>query len=92
VIAVSNEQGFPSEVLRGTIRQSWALAEQGQGAEGMAQIRQGLVAYQATGSEVFRPYFLALLAEVYGKAGHAKDGLNAVAEALAAVDNTEERF
>jgi hypothetical protein len=32
------------------------------------QIRQGLADYRATGAELFRPYYLALLAEAYGKA------------------------
>jgi predicted ATPase len=36
--------------------------------------------------------FLAMLAEAYGKAGQTENGLKAVAEALAAVDRTEERF
>ena len=36
----------------GTILRGWALATQGQAAEGMAQMRQGLAAYQATGAEV----------------------------------------
>ena len=30
----------------------WALAEQGQGEEGIAQMRQGLAALQATGAEL----------------------------------------
>ena len=52
----------------------WALAEQGQGEEGIAQIRQGLATCQATGAELCRPYYLALLAEAYGKAGQEKKG------------------
>jgi predicted ATPase len=40
---------------------------------------------------VHRPYFLALLAEVYGQIGQAEEGLNVLAEALAAVDDTQER-
>jgi predicted ATPase len=47
----------------------WVLAAQGQGAEGTAQMRQGLAAHQATGSERQRPYYLALLAEAYGSIG-----------------------
>ena len=42
---------------------------------------------RATGAELCRPYFLALLAEAYGKAGQAEEGLRVLAEALAAVDN-----
>jgi len=68
------------------------LVDQGHGEEGIVQMRQGLAAYQATASELFRPYHLALLAEAYGKVGQAKEGLPLLAEALAAVDKTGERW
>ena len=68
------------------------MAEQGQGAEGLAQMRQGLTAYQATGAEVFRPYYLAFLAEAYGKVGQAEEGLTVLRQALAAVHKTGERL
>ena len=72
--------------------QGWALAAQGQEEEGIAQIRQGLAAWRATGAEVTRPYFLGLLAEAYGKVGQAEEGLTVLAEALAAVHNSGERY
>jgi adenylate cyclase len=37
-------------------------------------------------------YFLALLAEAYGKAGQAAEGLATLAEALTVVDKSGERF
>jgi predicted ATPase len=39
-----------------------------------------------------RPHFLALLAEAYGKVGEAKQGLTTLAEALAQVKKTGERW
>ena len=39
-----------------------------------------------------RSYFLALLAEAHGQAGQAEEGLATLAEALAFVEQTEERF
>ena len=92
VIALSTEQGFAFYLAWGTTMQGWTLAEQGQVQEGIAQIREGLDAFQATGAEVYRPYFLALVAEMHGKAGQTETGLTAVAEALAFVGRTEERF
>src|SRR5262249_54991292 len=71
-IALSTEQGFPHWLAMGTIQRGWALAEQGQVEEGINQVRQGLAARRATGAEVSRPYFLALLAEAYGKAGQVE--------------------
>jgi predicted ATPase len=68
----------------------WALAEQGQAEEGIAQMRQGLVAWQATGAEVFRSYYFALLAEVYGKKGQSAEGLALLPEAFAAMHQTGE--
>jgi predicted ATPase len=60
--------------------------------EGIVQIRQGWADLQATGVEVFRPWYLALLAEAYGKTGQGEEGLAALAEALAEVDKTGERW
>src|SRR5215510_7668200 len=76
----------------GTILRGWALAAQGQGKEGMAQMHEGLAAYRATGAEQWRLYFLALLAEAYGKVGQAEEGLTVLAEALATANKTGERF
>ena len=70
----------------------WALAVQGQGAEGIVQIRQGLAAYRATGAELLCPYFLALLAEAYGSIGQGAEGLSVLEEALPIVDHNGVRF
>ncbi|QUN32146.1 AAA family ATPase (plasmid) [Cupriavidus sp. KK10] len=91
-ITLSTEQGFPFWLAWGTILRGWALAEQGSSEEGIAQIREGLAAYQATGAELGRPYFLALLAQTYQNAGQAQAGLDVLADALATVGNTGERF
>ena len=74
------------------IRQGWALAVQGQIEEGISQIRQGLDALRATGTEVWRPRWLALLVEAYGKGEQVEEGLTVLAEALAAVNRSEERM
>jgi predicted ATPase/class 3 adenylate cyclase len=91
LMTLSTEQGFPHWLAYGTILRGWALTAQGEGAEGIAQMRQGLVAHRATGAQVHRPYFLALLAEAYGKVGQPEEGLMLLVEALAMVDNTGER-
>ncbi len=90
--ALSGEQEFPFWLAWGTILRGWALAEQGQREESIAQMRQGIAAFQTTGTEGWRPYFLTLLAEVYGKVGQPEEGLKALAEALAEVHRTGERF
>src|SRR5205823_910923 len=77
---------------QGTVLRGWALADQGQVEEGISQMRQGLATCQAIGIGIFHSYFLALLAEVYGKAGQAEDGLATLAEALTVVDKSGERF
>ena len=51
-----------------------------------------MAARRARETEVSRPYYLALLAEVHGKAGQAEEGLSALAEALDVVHKTGERF
>ena len=61
-IKFSEEQGFPFFLAHGTILRAWALADQGQDAEAIAQMRQGLARHEATGALLVRPYWLSLLA------------------------------
>jgi class 3 adenylate cyclase/predicted ATPase len=91
-VALATEHGFRDWLAWGTSLRGWALAAQGQGEEGIAQMRQGLAALQATGVGLLRPYYLALIAEAYGKVGQAEEGLAVLAEALAAADSNRERF
>ena len=90
LMTLATEQGFPFWSAWSTILQGWAFAAQGQRAEGIAQMRQGIAAWRATGAELQRPYYLALLAEAYGQAGQAAEGLRVLAEALTAVHTTGE--
>jgi predicted ATPase len=89
-VVLADEQGFAQELARATVMRGWALAAQGQGAEGMAQMRQGMAAYGTIGAVSARPYFLTLLAEACGSIGQTTEGLSLLAEALATVDRTEE--
>ena len=92
LITLCTEQGFPAWLAEGIIFQGWALAEQGQGEKGISQLREGLAAWLATGSELFQSQHIALLAEAYGKDEQVEDGLTTVAEGLAFVERTAERF
>ena len=91
LMILSAEQGFAFWSAYGAILRGWAITMQGEGAEGIAQMLQGLVAYRATGAELDRLYFLTLLAEGYGKAGQPEKGLSALDEGLAMVEKTGER-
>ena len=91
-IRLSTEQGFPYWITGGFICGGWALAEQGQAEEGVAQIRQGIAGLRATGTELLTVFGLAVLAEAYRKAGQAEEGLAALAEALATAHRNGERW
>ena len=91
-IALSGEHGFALRLAWGKIVWGWALAEQGQGKEGITQMRLGLADLRATGASNMVPYFLALLAEAYGTTQQAEDGLAVVTDALAIVNKTGECF
>ena len=91
----------PEDVLRVTEEVSpdqevtavvWALAAQGEVEEGIGQMRQGLAAHRATGATLFRPSFLALLAEAYGHGGKVEAGLSVLVDALAEVSRNRERW
>jgi predicted ATPase/class 3 adenylate cyclase len=91
-VALASEQGFPDYLMAAMLYRGWTLAIQGQEEEVMAQIQQALAALRATGKKLGLSWTLSLLAEAYGKTGQVEAGLQTLAEALALVDQTQERF
>jgi predicted ATPase len=91
-VALSTEQGFPQWEAMGTSLCGWALAMQGRGEAGMAQVRQGIAAWRATGAATFVPYYCTMLADVSAHLGHLEDGLQALAEAHTLVEQHDERW
>ena len=91
-VRLSTERGFAHFVALGTIYQGWALVMQDQAAEGIAQIHDGLTAYEAASALLERPSSLALLAAAYGKVGKVEAGLKRLEEALALVEAREIRW
>jgi hypothetical protein len=98
VMTLSTDQGFPHWVEIGKILRGGALVETSpdpmadprHGVEGITQLQQGLIAGQDIGVELGKPYFLALLAEAYGKGGQPEKGLCVGAEALTAINSSGE--
>ena len=68
-LALATEHGLP-------------LPEMGHGAGEVAQIREGLSVLERTGVQLYRPYFLANLADALGKMGQVEEALSALHEAL----------
>jgi predicted ATPase len=60
--------------------------------EQISQLRHGLAAVRATGTALWEPYVLAILAEAYGREGQVEAGIAALSEAFAAVHATGERW
>jgi predicted ATPase len=67
----------------GTVMHGWLMVEYGQGEAGLAEIRQGIADWRATGSGIWLPYYRSLLVEACGKVGRLAEGLQVVEEALA---------
>jgi TOMM system kinase/cyclase fusion protein len=91
-VALATAQGFPEWAALGICLRGWALALQGQGEAGLAQVRQGIAAVRATGAAFLVPYLCTLLADVADRLGQPADGLQALAEAHTLVEQHEERL
>jgi len=81
--AIASEHGFPLWAARGRILQGWAEAQKGEATTGIARIRDGMAAVDATGAYVNTAFYLALLAEALALAGKIEEALAALDDALA---------
>ena len=70
----------------------WARSASGSTAEGTAWIEDAIRDYQATGAMLRMPYFLTLKAESLHMAGRTAEALDAIANAEAWGERSEERW
>ena len=91
-IRLATEQGVLPWVGRGMMLRGWALAELGQERAGLAQLQEGLTAWQANGQELGKPFWLGLLGARYAQVGQVGEGLQVIAEALAMAQTREMRI
>jgi predicted ATPase/predicted Ser/Thr protein kinase len=91
-MAISTEYGFPLHLAYAAIHRGWAIALQGRFEEGIEEMRRHFQSLSAMGAEMSWTGYQVSMADVYREAGHIEEGLTVVAEALARVDRTGERF
>jgi class 3 adenylate cyclase/predicted ATPase len=91
-IVLSREHGFIRWLGGGLIRKGWAVATLGSAEEGIAQIRQGIATWREIGTKQAELQHLAMLAEAYKTGGQIEAGFSALAEALAIMHTSEERY
>jgi len=89
---IAEKHGFVMWSTVATIMRGWSLGAQGLIEEGIEQMCRGLSKKQSMESWLVDRYFLALLAELYRKAGRVEEGLKNLSRALATVDVTEVRI
>jgi len=87
-LAITTEEIIPFFRAHAIMLRGWALVEEGQGEEDVAQLREGYAAYCGDGAQIECSHWLALLAEAYRDTGRPTDGLRPIAEALDHVAQT----
>jgi predicted ATPase len=92
LIPLCHEQGFPYFLAWGMMIGGWALSTQGQRSEGLAQLREGLAVYRATGAAGLSTCWYAILAATLGETNQILEGLDTLDEAFAMARTHEERL
>ncbi|HET9683644.1 MAG TPA: hypothetical protein VFP15_06040, partial [Gemmatimonadaceae bacterium] len=92
VLELARERDIATTLAWGMVLHGWAVAMQGRVDEGVAEINASLAGQLAAGSLVARPQFLALLADVYSRAGRYDDVLMAVSEGLTCSASTADHY
>jgi predicted ATPase len=89
--AFSQQHGFLSVMSTCRLYGGWAIVQQGEVTAGIAQIRESLDAFAASGYHLHQPERLAILADAYSRARQPEQGLWLLDQALVQVEATGER-
>lgn len=91
-IGLASDMGFALWLPVARFLDGWAFTRRGRLSEGASCMESELAAAVAMGSEISRPYFLTLLAELHLRPGQAERGLSFIGDALALAHRTGNRW
>jgi predicted ATPase len=92
LIELSTRQSFALWLAGGEVYRGWARSASGSPAEGLSWLEKGIADWRAIGSVWCVPYCLALKAETLHVANRTSEALEAIREAQAVVERSEERW
>jgi predicted ATPase len=92
LIELSTRHQFGYWLAGGEVLRGWARSASGDTTEGLSRIEDGIVDWRATGSKICVPYWLALKAEALHLADRTSEALEAIREAEALAESSEERW
>jgi predicted ATPase len=92
LLDIAQSEGFNLFCAAGEVFSGWSTALQGDIVVGIEGMRRGLAAWTSTGAEIFRPFYLYLLAEAYALTRDTRNGLAALDEAIVTIERTNERW
>jgi class 3 adenylate cyclase/predicted ATPase/ABC-type transport system involved in cytochrome c biogenesis ATPase subunit len=93
---LADEHGFAYVSAMARFAMGWCrtqlASEAGALEDGLALMQQGLSAFEATGAGIVLPFFRALMAEAWGKAGRFDEALACIEAARTQTDRGGERW
>jgi adenylate cyclase len=92
LIELSTRHNFSYWLTVGTMLRGWARSASGDTAEGIPWIEQGIRDFRASGGVLGLAYHLAQKAEALHLADRTSEALEAIREAEAVVERSEERW
>jgi predicted ATPase len=92
LVSLACKEGLPQWVAFGRIVYGWSLAKTGEMIKGLAELRAGLAACEASNTAISRPHFLAMLAEALVEGKLIQEALATLDEALAVSENASDRY
>jgi adenylate cyclase len=91
-IALSEEHGFPLFLHNARQLRGWGVAVAGDVENGKAEMKSSLMTLRAIGTEMARPFFLAMLAEVLISNNELDAALQTIEDGLECIARTGDRF
>jgi DNA-binding SARP family transcriptional activator/predicted ATPase len=91
-VELCRRHGFAYYLAMANVLTGWAAAAEGDAAAGLDQLREGLEGLRLSGAELRVPYYFALLAETFGRAGLVGEALASLSTGFAFAGKNGEKW
>jgi predicted ATPase len=92
LVALADEKTTLMWKAGGMLARAWLFAVTGKTSDAVQMLTSGITAWRSTGSTVFMPWFLSLLARAYAGLSQFDDAWRCIGEAMTAVETTKEKW